>query len=61
MQDGWLPLEYPEIIFFSSMWRGVSTLYNFEIERGIEMRRIRCCVEKTSGTHVLRYNVLTEV
>jgi hypothetical protein len=48
-------------IFFSLTWRGVSTLHNFEIEREMEMRRMRCCAEKTPGIHVLRYEVLTEV
>ena len=51
MQDGWHPLEYPQLIFFSSTWRGVSILHSFEIQIEMEMRRMRCCVEKMS-THL---------
>ena len=61
MQEGWLPVEYPELIFFSSTWRGVSILHYFETELEMEMRRMRCCVEETPGTHGLRYQVLTKV
>jgi hypothetical protein len=48
-------------MYFSSTWRGVSTLHNFETEIEMEMRRMRCHVEKTTGTHILRYKVSTKV
>jgi hypothetical protein len=48
-------------VFFPSTWRGVSILHNFETEIEMEMKRMRCCVEKTPGTHVIRYEVLPKV
>jgi hypothetical protein len=48
-------------MFFPSKWRGVSILHNFETEIDMEMKRMRCCVEKTPSTDVLRYKVLTKV